>query len=115
MIYEVNTINLKPGAWSQYESGFNNRHPIWKERKRLFGIWHTDIGPLNQVVLVWVHQDFNQRQATRESGFEEIPVGRQALRVTMLTIDEEYEGQFGGYGKGEGQLMRPTSIAVDSH
>lgn len=48
-------------------------------------------------------------------GFEEIPVGRQALRVTMLTIDEEYEGQFGGYGKGEGQLMRPTSIAVDSH
>jgi DNA-binding beta-propeller fold protein YncE len=34
-------------------------------------------------------------------------------RVTMCTVDEEYLGDFGSGGRGDGQLMWPVGIAVD--
>ena len=36
------------------------------------------------------------------------------VRVTMLTIDEEYVGQFSQFGEGDGDLFWPVSIAIDS-
>ncbi len=35
------------------------------------------------------------------------------LRVSILTIDEEYIGQFTSFGSDDGQLIWPTAIAVD--
>lgn len=43
--------------------------------------------------------------------WEQLPVG---VRVTILTIEEEYIGQFSKYGSGDGELTWPTSIALDS-
>ena len=37
------------------------------------------------------------------------------VRVTMLTINEEYIGEFSRFGNGDGQLHWPTSIALDSN
>ena len=37
-----------------------------------------------------------------------------SVRVTMLTIDEDYLGQFSQFGERDGDLSWPTSIAVDS-
>ena len=37
------------------------------------------------------------------------------IRVVMTNLDEEYFGDFGGYGDGDGKFIRPTSIALDSH
>ena len=36
------------------------------------------------------------------------------VRVTMLTLKEEYVGEFGRYGDGDGEFRWPTSIALDS-
>ena len=36
------------------------------------------------------------------------------LEVVMCTIDEEFLGDFGGYGEEDGKFIRPTSIALDS-
>ena len=36
------------------------------------------------------------------------------VRVTMANMDEEYLGEFGSYGEGDGQFIWPTSIAQDS-
>ena len=38
----------------------------------------------------------------------------EGLRVTMLTMDEEYVGQFSRAGEGDGELIWPASIAIDS-
>lgn len=40
------------------------------------------------------------------------PMG--AVRVTICTLDEEYLGQFGGFGTEDGQFTWPTAIARDS-
>ena len=37
------------------------------------------------------------------------------VRVTMFTIDEEYIGQFSQFGEGDGELVWPTCIALDSN
>ena len=45
-------------------------------------------------------------------GWEYRPDG---LRVTMLTMDEDYLGEFSQFGKKDGDLYWPTSIALDSN
>jgi DNA-binding beta-propeller fold protein YncE len=37
-----------------------------------------------------------------------------AVRVTICTIDQDYVGQFGGFGTDDGGFVWPTSIARDS-
>ena len=49
---------------------------------------------------------------SRSNSFQ-APMG--AVRVTILTLDEELVGQFGGFGTDDGQLTWPTSLAIDSH
>jgi len=47
----------------------------------------------------------------RSNSFQ-APMG--AVRVTICTLDEEYVGQFGGFGEDDGKFVWPTSIARDS-
>ena len=44
-------------------------------------------------------------------GFEGFP---ETMRVTILNIDEDFIGQFSQSGEGDGELIWPTSIALDS-
>ena len=46
--------------------------------------------------------------------FVESEVARPGIRVVMTNLDEEYLGDFGGYGDQGGKFIRPTSIALDS-
>ena len=36
------------------------------------------------------------------------------LRITVLSLDEQYISEFGSHGEGDGQMIWPTSIALDS-
>ena len=36
------------------------------------------------------------------------------IRVVMCTVDEEYLGDFGSFGEGDGQFIAPSAIALDS-
>ena len=44
----------------------------------------------------------------------EYPNARAGVRVVMCTLEEEFLGDFGGYGEEDGKFIRPTSIALDS-
>ena len=39
---------------------------------------------------------------------------KNSSRITMLTVDEEYIGEFGGYGDEDGEFIWPSGIDVDS-
>ena len=47
-------------------------------------------------------------------GLPERESGYPGVRVVMCTVDEEYLGDFGRYGEGDGQFIWPLSIAQDS-
>ena len=65
MIYEVRTYTLKPGSTPQVEEAFAEALPHREKYSKLGAFWHTDIGPLNQIIHVWPYEDLDERTKVR--------------------------------------------------
>src|SRR5262244_67918 len=83
MIYEVRTYTLRPGgAVAEFEERFAKRLPLREKHSKLGAFWHTEFGPLNQVIHVYPYDDLAQRTAVREAlakdtARAQIPSGRE--------------------------------------
>jgi NIPSNAP len=67
MIHEVRTYTLRTGAVAEFEDRFTKRKPLREKHSKLGAFWHTDFGPLNQVIHVWPYEDLQHRTAVREA------------------------------------------------
>src|SRR3989449_7998461 len=67
MIYEVRTYSLRTGAVAEFEDRFAKRKALREKHSKLGAFWHTDFGPLNQVIHVWPYEDLAQRTAVRDA------------------------------------------------
>ena len=65
MIYEIRTYTLKPGSVQAYEENFAEALSERIKLSPLAAFWHTEIGPLNQVVHLWPYNDANHRSQVR--------------------------------------------------
>ena len=65
MIYELRTYTLKPGSVPEFEERFAKRQPLREKHSKLGGFWHTEFGPLNQVVHIWPYENLQHRQDVR--------------------------------------------------
>jgi hypothetical protein len=65
MIYEVRTYTLRAGAVPEFEERYAKRLPQRLKHSKLGAFWHTEFGPLNQVIHVYPYDDLNQRAAVR--------------------------------------------------
>jgi len=65
MIYEIRTYSLKPGKVAEYEAHFAEAYPTREKYSPLYGFWHTEIGPLNQLVHIWAYESLQQRADIR--------------------------------------------------
>ena len=65
MIYEVRTYTLRPGAVAEFEERFAKRLALREQHSKLGAFWHTEFGPLNQVIHVYPYDDLQQRTAVR--------------------------------------------------
>src|SRR5258706_6865864 len=77
MIYEVRTYTLRTGAVAEFEDRFAKRKPLREKHSALGAFWHTDFGPLNQVVHVWPYEDLKHRTAVRDAMAKDVEL--QAL------------------------------------
>ncbi|GIT43687.1 MAG: hypothetical protein Ct9H300mP11_16230 [Chloroflexota bacterium] len=68
MIYEVRTYDLKPGAVPQAEEAFAEALPHRKKLSPLAAFWHTEFGPLNQIIHVWGYEDLEERENIPQRG-----------------------------------------------
>jgi len=66
MIYEVRTYTLKPGSVGTFEENFAAALPHREKYSKLGAFWHTEIGPLNQVIHVWPYESVEERNSIRE-------------------------------------------------
>ena len=66
MIYEVRTYTLKPGSVAKFEENFAAALPHREKYSKLGAFWHTEIGPLNQVIHVWPYESVEERNSIRE-------------------------------------------------
>ena len=65
MIYEVRTYNLQPGSVPAFEENFAKALPYREKFSPLGAFWHTEIGPLNQVIHAWPFEDLAERTRIR--------------------------------------------------
>ena len=65
MIYEVRTYTLRPGSVPEFEKNFGEALPYREKYSKLGAFWHTEIGPLNQVIHVWPYESVEERDSIR--------------------------------------------------
>ena len=88
MIYEVRTYTLKPGSVAEFEERFGEALPGRQEFSPLAALWHTEMGPLNQVIHVWPYEDLNERNRIRA---EAVKSGKWPPQTAHLVLQQEAE------------------------
>ncbi len=73
MIYEVRTYDMKPGSVAEFEENFGKALPGRQEVSPLAAFWHTEIGPLNQVIHIWPYENAEHREECRSASVEGWP------------------------------------------
>jgi hypothetical protein len=71
MIYEIRTYTLKPGTTPEFEKRFEASLAGRLKYSELAAFWHTEVGPLNQVIHVWPYEDLQQRTDIRAKASQE--------------------------------------------
>jgi hypothetical protein len=61
MIYEIRTYDVTPRSLPEVEKRFGESYEKRKAYSPLAASWHTEIGPLNQVIQVWPYKDLQER------------------------------------------------------
>ena len=67
MFYEMRTYMLKPGTVDEFEKRFEEALPTREKYSKLGAFWHTELGPMNQVIHVWPYEDLKQREEVRDA------------------------------------------------
>ena len=62
MIIEMRTYLLRPGTVPAFMQRFEEGLAARKQFSPLGGIWHSEVGTLNQVVHVWPYESFEDRE-----------------------------------------------------
>ena len=65
MIVEMRTYTLQPGTTAQFEERFGAALPVRAKVSPLAAFWHTEVGPLNQVIHVWPYETLDERTRLR--------------------------------------------------
>jgi len=71
MIYEVRTYTLKPGSVPEVEKRFAEVLPHREKYSRLGAFWHTELGPLNQIIHVWPYENLQHRMEARTQAMKD--------------------------------------------
>lgn len=91
MIYEVRTYDLRPKTLPEVERRFAERYEKHRKYSELAAFWHTEIGPLNQIVHVWPYRDLAERERIRAAAVKDgswpPPIGEfvLAMRSDIMT------------------------------
>lgn len=88
MIFEIRTYNVKPGLVPEYEKRFAAGYEVRQNYSKLYGMWHTEIGPLNQVMHIWGYEDLQQRADTRAKASKDAS-GKWPPDTNELLVSQE--------------------------
>src|ERR1700732_4603308 len=91
MLYEVRTYTLRLGTVAEFEERFAKRLPLREKHSKLGAFWHTEFGPLNQVIHVYPYEDLQQRTAVRaamakDTALSQLPGGGDLIAAMESEI-----------------------------
>ena len=107
MIYEMRTYDLKPRSQAEVEKRFGEAYEKRKKYSELAAFWHTEIGPLNQIVHVWPYKDLGERNRIRAAAVKDgiwpppttefIVAMRSEIMIPFSVSPELKPGKMGPY------------------
>jgi hypothetical protein len=121
MIYEVRTYTLRPGTVAEFEERYAKRLALREQHSKLGAFWHTEVGPLNQVIHVYPYDDLQHRTAVRDAlandtARAQIPSGREFVvaQEAEIMIPAPFMHALGSrdYGSGNVYEMRTYTYAT---
>jgi len=65
VIYEIRTYQIAPGSLAEVEKRFGEAYEYRKKYSPLTAFWHTEVGPLNEIIHVWGYNDLAERAKVR--------------------------------------------------
>jgi hypothetical protein len=71
MIYEIRTYDLKPRSLAEVEKRFGEQYEKRKKYSELTAFFHTEIGPLNQIIHIWGYKDLEERTKIRDAAIKD--------------------------------------------
>jgi hypothetical protein len=71
VIYEIRTYQIAPGSLAEVEKRFGEGYEYRKKHSELTAFWHTEIGPLNEIIHVWGYSDLAERAKIRAGAAKE--------------------------------------------
>src|SRR5436190_23068742 len=112
MIYEVRTYTLRTGAVGEFEDRFAKRKPLREKHSMLGAFWHTDFGPLNQVIHAWPYDSLAHRMSARDAMAKDaeltaLPGGRDLIadQQSDSMIPAPFMKPLGSSDYGTGHLL----------
>jgi NIPSNAP protein len=88
MIYEIRTYTLKPGSVGEYEKRFAEAVETRTKYSPMYGMWHTEIGPLNQMVHIWAYDSLQKRFEARSAATRDTS-GNWPPKTNDLVVAQE--------------------------
>jgi hypothetical protein len=67
----MRTYDIKPRSLPEVEKRFGEQYEKRKKYSELAAFWHTEIGPLNQIIHVWGYKDMDERNKIREAAVKD--------------------------------------------
>jgi hypothetical protein len=90
VIYEMRVYTVKPGCVAEYEARFGEAYQAREKYSKLGAMFHTDIGPLNQVIHIWQYESLQQRSEIRAASAKD-PSGLWPPKTSELLASQEVE------------------------
>ena len=114
MIYEIRTYRIAPRSLAEVEKRFGDAYEYRKKYSPLTAFWHTEIGPLNEIIHVWAYPDLAERARVRAEAAKDpnwppkisefvqtmrseivVPVyDREGGLIAVLDVDSDRGGAF---------------------
>ena len=86
----MRTYTLKAGAVAEYERLFGEAYKVRQQYSKLGAFWHTEIGPINQVIHVWPYESMQQRADVRAAASKDTS-GLWPPRASELMLTQEVD------------------------
>ncbi|HLF77123.1 MAG TPA: NIPSNAP family protein [Dehalococcoidia bacterium] len=71
MIYEIRTYTIQAGTTADFEKLWGEAYPIRQKYSPIVGFFHTEFGPLNEVIHIWPYESLEQRARLRAEAEKE--------------------------------------------
>lgn len=120
MIYEVRTYTVKPGTVADYEARFEKRYSSWEKYHKGGAFWHTEIGPLNQVIQVIGYDDLNQHagahEEARKDPYQGLPYARDFAvgQESEIVIPASFMHPLGSRDYGTGNIYEMRTYTYEA-